>query len=119
MARWLRRRIFALVVSGIAASSIWVAMATSVPVDVPDFALRAATVYRVEVGVAFFAGLYLAATAVVLATHDRAFTEFGATGISARDLRSDEHDSSLADLEIAVERLRHLTKGGKSDDDNK
>jgi hypothetical protein len=117
-ARWLSRRGFALAVVGIAISSVWVAMAVSVPVDVPDFALRAAMVYRVEVGVAFFAALYLVATAIVLATHDRAFTEFGAAGVSARDLVSEQRKISLADLEKAVEGVRDLTRDEKADDDN-
>jgi hypothetical protein len=60
------------------------------PADIPAVALRAAVVYRVEVGAAVFFGFYLATMALVLAMHNRAFTELGTGGIKARDLASFE-----------------------------
>ena len=39
-----------------------------------------------EVGGALFAGLYLVTMAIVLALHNRAFSEIGTDGVRARDL---------------------------------
>lgn len=64
-----------------------VARATvSPPADIPAVALRATVVYRVEVGAAVFFGVYLATMALVLAMHNRGFTEIGSGGIRAQDL---------------------------------
>ncbi|MBS1894007.1 MAG: hypothetical protein JST59_22130 [Actinobacteria bacterium] len=56
------------------------------PTEIPSVALGAVPVFRMEVGVAVFFGLYLAAMALVLALHNRAFTELGTGGFKARDL---------------------------------
>jgi hypothetical protein len=56
----------------------------AIPADIPAIALQAEPVYRLEVGGSIFAGLYLAATALALALQNRAFTEFGSSGVRAR-----------------------------------
>jgi hypothetical protein len=58
----------------------------AVPAALPAVALRAAAVYRLEVGSAISLGLYLAAMAFVLALRNRGFTEFGTGGVRAQDL---------------------------------
>lgn len=63
-----------------------VAMTVTPPAELPSVALRAAPVFRVEVGAAVFIALYLATMAFVLALHNRGFTEIGSSGIRARDL---------------------------------
>ena len=75
----------AMVAVAIAAGAI-AAVTVTPPTDVPAIALRAVAVYRMEVGAAVFLGLYLASIALVLAMHNRGFTEMGTGGVRARDL---------------------------------
>ena len=75
----------AMVAVAITAGAV-AAATVATPADVPSVALRAVPVYRVEVGAAVFFGLYLAAMALVLAMHNRAFTELGTGGVRAQDL---------------------------------
>lgn len=65
------------------------------PADVPSIALRALPVYRVEVGAAVFFGLYLATMALVLAMHNRGFTEIGGSGVKAQALEGVSEDDFL------------------------
>lgn len=81
------------------------AMTVSLPADIPAVALRAAVVYRVEVGAAVFFGFYLATMALVLAMHNRGFTEIGSGGIRAQDLAaaSDGLIAESAAMELVEE----------------
>lgn len=81
------------------------AMTVSPPADIPAVALRAAVVYRVEVGAAVFFGLYLVTMALVLAMHNRSFTEIGSGGIRAQDLAaaSDGLVAESAAMELVEE----------------
>ncbi|MGH2939807.1 MAG: hypothetical protein ACRDPE_16980 [Solirubrobacterales bacterium] len=83
-----------------------VAAATvTTPADIPSVALRAVPVYRVEVGAAVFFAFYLVAMALVLAMHNRAFTEIGTDGIRARDMAtaSEELDGETLAAELLEE----------------
>ena len=64
-----------------------VSATVALPADIPGVALQAAPVYRLEVGGVIFVGLYVAGMSFVLALQNRAFTEFGYTGVKARSLR--------------------------------
>jgi hypothetical protein len=77
---------FAVMVALAIAAGVIAAATVAIPADVPSIALSAVPVYRAEVGAAVFFGLYLAAMALVLAMHNRAFTELGTGGVKARDL---------------------------------
>jgi uncharacterized membrane protein len=77
---------FAVMVGVAISAGIAAGVTVATPADVPSIALRAVPVYRVEVGAAVFFGLYLAAMALVLAMHNRAFTELGSGGVRAQDL---------------------------------
>jgi hypothetical protein len=77
------------------------ATTVSLPEDIPSFALRAAPVYRVEVGTAVFFSFYLATMALVLAMHNRAFTELGTNGVRAQDLAAVE-DVASEDLTLEL-----------------
>ncbi len=77
---------FAAMVAVAIAVGVFAAATVAIPADLPSVALRAVPVYRVEVGAAVFFGLYLGAMALVLAMHNRAFTELGTGGVRARDL---------------------------------
>jgi hypothetical protein len=116
---WLGRRAFAMVVAVIAVASAWVAVVTSVPQELPSYALQAVSVYRVEVGGAFFAAVYLVATAIALAAHNRAFTELGSSGISARDLTAEKEDESVEWAESNLKLIRDALVETKNRDDDK
>jgi hypothetical protein len=88
------------VCTGIAAGAI-----VAIPADMPSIALSAEPVYRVEVGAVVFFGLYLAAMALVLAMHNRAFTEMGTGGIRASGLAA-ERDAGYE--EVALELLEEV-----------
>lgn len=64
-------------------ASAYLAAITTVPHPVPDFALQATAVYRLEIGGACFTVLYFAVMALVLALEGRGFAEFGAKGLRA------------------------------------
>lgn len=91
-AEWLSRWGFATLVAVGALAAAWVAATVAVPADVPSFALQADPVYRLEVGGSFFAGLYLASTALVLALNNRAFSEIGTTGIRDHGIGGESSD---------------------------
>jgi len=88
---------------------------------VPDFALQASPVYRLEVGAACFIVVYLAAMAFFLALDGRGFAEFGMRGLRAEQIvraADDEEqvtldeqakvtqglEATLEDVEAALER---------------
>ena len=83
MRRYLKNYGFASLVLAGAAAAIYAAATVAVPEPVPDFALKASEVYRLEVGMAFFAAFYLAAMALVLAIDGRGFAELGTRGLRA------------------------------------
>jgi len=67
------------------------------PAEVPVVALGASAVYRMEVGGAVFLGLYVATMALILALHNRGFTEFGSGGVRAQGLAEDSDEASSRD----------------------
>jgi hypothetical protein len=82
-----------------------VAATVSVPDAIPSVALRAAPVYRVEVGAAVFLGLYLAALVFALSLHNRGFTEIGSGGAKARDLAAAGEAVSIELLEAILKEV--------------
>jgi hypothetical protein len=105
---WLARWGFGILVVAAACAAVWAGLSTPPPVEIPDFALRASAIYRLEVGAVVFAALYLASTALVLALNNRAFTELGTGGISARDIGREEESATLRGLEANTELLRQI-----------
>ena len=81
MRRWLENYGFAFLVLAALMSASYQAATVAVPDPVPDFALKAEQVYRLEVGAAFFVVFYLAAMALILALSGRGFAEFGTKGL--------------------------------------
>jgi hypothetical protein len=86
IASWSARWGFAVSVGLAIVVGLLVGATVALPADIPAVALRAAPVYRLEVGGAIFAGLYFAAMSFVLALRNRAFTEVGTGGMRARSL---------------------------------
>lgn len=104
MRRWLRTSGFPLLVLAALAVSTYLAASARVPAPVPDFALQAAAVYRLEVGAACFAVLYLAAMAFVLALAGRGFAEVGTKGLRATEVvQSPELEERLERVESTLE----------------
>jgi hypothetical protein len=99
MRRWLRDFGFPVLVLGALAMSGYLAASVPVPDSVPDFALQAAAVYRLEVGAACFAAFYLAAMALMLAFDGRGFAEVGTRGLKATDViqAANKQEVSLAE----------------------
>jgi hypothetical protein len=105
---WLARWGFAVTVA--AAIVIGLAFAVTVvpPTDIPTFALRAAPVYRAEVGATVFLGLYIASMALALALQNRAFTKIGTAGVRAQDLAT--ASGRVASDDALMEVLMDLSK---------
>jgi hypothetical protein len=72
---------FAFLVLAALACASFLAGSANVPSPVPDCALQAPEVYRLEIGAAFFVAFYLAVLAVVLALEGKGFSEFGTRGL--------------------------------------
>jgi hypothetical protein len=113
---------FAVMVAVAIATGIVAAATVAPPSDIPAVALRAVVVYRVEVGAAVFFGLYLATVALVLATHNRGFTEIGTGGLAAQDLVSASQNatSESAEMELVsevMEEVRELRVRLEKDED--
>jgi hypothetical protein len=98
MRRWLRDLGFPVLVLAALVASSYLAASVPVPDPVPDFALQAAAVYRLEVGAACFAAFYLAAMALILALDGRGFAELGTKGLRAVEVvkAADEQEAALS-----------------------
>lgn len=83
MRHWFNNYGFAFLVVGGGAAAAYLAITVTVPDPVPDFALQAREIYRLEIGMAFFVAFYLATMALVLALDGRGFAELGARGLKA------------------------------------
>jgi len=88
------------------------------PTPVPNFALKAAAVYRIEIGAAAFLGLYLISMALVLALNNRGFSEIGMSGLKAQDLANrgqqraiEEHEKALESVSAMVAGIEEFTEG--------
>jgi uncharacterized protein YlxW (UPF0749 family) len=66
------------------ACASFLAASAAVPEPVPDYALQAEEIYRLEIGMSFFVAFYLATMAMMLALSGRGFAEFGTQGVRAR-----------------------------------
>jgi hypothetical protein len=132
----LKTRPFAFALIAAIVLSLVGGLRTPIPADgAPAYALQASIVYRIEVALAVFVALYLAAVTLRLAWYGRTFTRVGASGAEIPDVRLiqagvdharqaerliQEIQAELADLQqlesrlsITEERLRHLDGGGR------
>ncbi len=105
MLAWIAHRGFAILVCLAVLAGTYAAWNVEVPSEVPDFALNAAAVYRVEVGAATFLGLYLVAMAFVLALNNRGFTEIGVHGLKAQDITEKTQRDVIQEHEKQLEVL--------------
>ncbi len=84
MRRWLENYGFVLLVFLALACAGYLAGSAEAPERIPDFALQAEEIYRLEIGGSFFIAFYLVAMAVVLAFTGKGFAEFGKQGLKAQ-----------------------------------
>ncbi|HEV2789760.1 MAG TPA: hypothetical protein VGV69_00495 [Solirubrobacterales bacterium] len=106
MGRWFKNYGFAILVLVGLTFAAHLAATVATPDPVPDYALQAEQVYRLEIGAAFFIAFYLAAMAFVLALSGRGFAEFGTHGLKTEEVvrqASDEHQDLLSE-QVAFER---------------
>ena len=113
---WIGHWGFAVLVTLAVLGAAYAGWKVEVPPEVPDFALNAAVVYRLEVGAATFLGLYLVAMAFVLALNNRGFSEIGVNGLKAQDITREiqgdaiqEHNQRLKMVWRVVKALERST----------
>lgn len=94
MQRLLEKYSLALLVLLALACASYLGGSTAVPQPVPDYALQAEEIYRLEIGAAFFVAFYLATLTVMLALSGKGFAEFGARGLKATTVVTQQESSS-------------------------
>lgn len=107
---WIAHWGFAILVGLAVLVATYVAWKVKVPSEIPDFALNAAAVYRVEVGAAAFLGLYLVAMAFVLALNNRGFSEIGVNGLKAQDITEKAQRGTVEEHENQLKMLWHVVE---------
>jgi hypothetical protein len=107
---WIAQRGFAILVGLAMFAATYVAWTVEVPSTVPDFALNAAAIYRIEVGAATFLGLYIVGMAFVLALHNRGFSEIGVHGLKAQDITKNAQHDAIREHEESLEMLWSAVK---------
>lgn len=83
----------------------------AVPAEIPGVALKAAAVYRLEVGGAIFVSLYVTAMAFALSLQNRGFTEIGGNGVRPGErgnLTNDEKQAIERRIDRRLEEVREL-----------
>jgi hypothetical protein len=102
---WIAQWGFAVLVAVAVLAAAYVAWKVSIPAPVPDFALRAEAVYRIEVGASTFMGLYVLTMALVLALNNRGFSEIGVNGLKAQDMANKAQQDAIQSHEKSLEIL--------------
>ena len=103
---WIRDFGFPFMVLLDLVGAAYLAASARIPTPIPDFALQAAPVYRLEVGAACFVVVYLAAIAFFLALDGRGFAELGTRGLKAAQIirAADGDDQATMAEQIEVNR---------------
>lgn len=102
---WIARWGFSCLVGAAALGSGYLAWKVAVPAQVPDFALKAEAIYRIEVGAAAFLGLYLVTMAFALALNNRGFSEIGVHGLKAQDITNTANQADTRSNDESFEAL--------------
>jgi hypothetical protein len=110
---WLRNHGFPLLVIAALVGSSYVTASVKVPDPVPDYALQAAAVCRLEVGAACFVVAYLAAMTLALALAGRGFVEVAGKGLRSEQVvgTTDEQRATSAEHLMLI---RSMEKNLKS-----
>jgi hypothetical protein len=102
---WIAQWGFAILVALAVLASAYLAWKVHVPTRVPDFALKAPAIYRIEIGAGAFLGLYLVTMAFVLALNNRGFSEIGVNGLKAQDMANKAQQDAIQSHEDSLEIL--------------
>jgi hypothetical protein len=102
---WVAQWGFAILVALGVLASAYLAWKAPVPAPVPDFALKAPAIYRIEIGAGAFLGLYLVTMAFVLALNNRGFSEIGVNGLKAQDMANKAQQDAIQSHEDSLEIL--------------
>ena len=78
---WVRSYGFAVLVLLAIVAATFLALRTAVPEPVPDFALQAQAIYRIEVGLGAFLGFYVVCSLLVSALNGHGMTRVGREGL--------------------------------------
>jgi hypothetical protein len=81
---WLRSYGFAALALLAIVAAVFLALRTEVPRPVPDYALQAQAIYRIEIGVCAFFGFYLVCSLFVSALNGRGLAHFGRGGVDVQ-----------------------------------
>lgn len=100
MRRTLEKYGFAFLVLMALACASYLAGTAAAPEPVPDFALRAEEIYRLEIGMAFFVAFYLVTLTFLLALNGRGFAEFGTRGLKVEKIVERSEDGFRQQAEI-------------------
>ncbi|HET6998490.1 MAG TPA: hypothetical protein VFI03_07860 [Solirubrobacterales bacterium] len=84
MLAWLRNYGFAALAFLAIVAAVFLAIRTEVPRPVPEYALQAQAIYRIEIGVSAFAGFYIVCLLFVSALNGRGISHFGRGGVELR-----------------------------------
>jgi len=113
MQHWLEKYGFAFLVFVALACAGHLAGSAEIPRPVPDWALQAPEVYRLEIGAAFFVAFYLATMAVLLALRGRGFAELGTQGVKIDEVigqtAREQHAGLSRQLEVEHRMERRLS----------
>ncbi len=85
----------------------YLAIDVDVPSPAPDFALKAGSIYRIEIGLAAFAGFYLMVMTFVLALGGRGFTEIGTKGLRAQEVVNRKQQTAMHGQDRSIKAVRH------------
>lgn len=105
---WMARWGFSLLVGFAALGAVYLAWKVAIPKNLPDFALKAEALYRIEVGAGTFLGLYLVIMAFVLALNNRGFSEIGVNGLKAQDMANRAQQDAIQAHEEAFDHLETM-----------
>jgi hypothetical protein len=114
MVTWVRSYGFATLVLLAIAAAVFLAIRTEVPEPVPDFALRATAIYRIEVGLCSFLGFYLVCLLFVSALNGRGVTQFGREGVQVQQIVDQPQRAKARGFRALLARWKRPSSGRKS-----
>jgi hypothetical protein len=107
---WLQSYGYATLVLLSAAAGALLGVQTEVPESVPDFALQAEAIYRLEVCLAGFLGFYLICSLFVSALNGHGLTHLGPGGLRVQRIVNQKQQSVILGQERSIGALRQAVK---------
>lgn len=107
---WLQSYGYASLVLLAAAAGALLGIRTEVPEPVPDFALQAEAIYRLEIVLAGFLGFYLICSLFVSALNGHGLTQLGPGGVRVQRIVNQKQQSVILGQERSIGALRQAVK---------